>query len=96
MQDKINRFNAAFVRLAAAYVELVGCRLQEQSARVFDTEKTQKAGVARIVEPHWQIPLTDQVRIADCLAVSVGRIEDRMEREAAQERSTERTKEHET
>lgn len=77
MQDKINSFNAAFVDMAADYVERL--RLKIVQASVI-TVAEKRAGTARIDEPDWKIQLPDQVRIADCLAVSVGRIEDRMER----------------
>ena len=77
MQEKIDRFNAAFVNMAADYVERL--RLKIVQASVI-TVAEKRAGTARIDEPDWKIQLPDQVRIADCLAVSVGRIEDRMER----------------
>ena len=77
MQEKIDRFNAAFVDMAADYVERL--RLKIVQASVI-TVAEKRAGTARIDEPDWKIQLPDQVRIADCLAVSVGRIEDRMER----------------
>ena len=73
----IDRFNAAFVNMAADYVERL--RLKIVQASVI-TVAEKRAGTARIDEPDWKIQLPDQVRIADCLAVSVGRIEDRMER----------------
>ena len=77
MQEKIDRFNAAFVDMAVDYVERL--RLKIVQASVI-TVAEKRAGTARIDEPDWKIQLPDQVRIADCLAVSVGRIEDRMER----------------
>ena len=77
MQEKIDRFNAAFVNMAADYVERL--RLKIVQASVI-TVAEKRAGTDRIDEPDWKIQLPDQVRIADCLAVSVGRIEDRMER----------------
>ena len=77
MQEKIDRFNAAFVNMAADYVERL--RLKIVQASVI-TVAEKRAGTARIDEQDWKIQLPDQVRIADCLAVSVGRIEDRMER----------------
>ena len=77
MQEKIDRFNAAFVDMAADYVERL--RLKIVQASVI-TVAEKRAGTARIDEQDWKIQLPDQVRIADCLAVSVGRIEDRMER----------------
>lgn len=75
MQEKIDRFNAAFVDMAADYVERLRLKIAQASA-IRIGEK--KIGAIRIDEPDWKIPLPDQVRIADCLAVSVGRIEDRM------------------
>ena len=77
MQEKIDRFNAAFVDMAVDYVERL--RLKIVQASVI-TVAEKRAGTARIDEQDWKIQLPDQVRIADCLAVSVGRIEDRMER----------------
>ena len=77
MQEKIDRFKAAFVDMAADYVERL--RLKIVQASVI-TVAEKRAGTARIDEPDWKIQLPDQVRIADCLAASVGRIEDRMER----------------
>ena len=77
MQEKIDRFNAAFVNMAVDYVERL--RLKIVQASVI-TVAEKRAGTARIDEQDWKIQLPDQVRIADCLAVSVGRIEDRMER----------------
>ena len=77
MQEKIDRFNAAFVDMAADYVERLRLKIV-QASMITVAEK--RAGTARIDEPDWKIQLPDQVRIADCLAASVGRIEDRMER----------------
>ena len=87
MQEKIDRFNAVFVDMAADYVERLRLKIAQESVI---TVGEKRAGTARIEEPGWKIPLPDQVRIADCLAVSVSRIEDRMER------AKEGTKKHET
>ena len=66
MQEKIDRFNAAFVDMAVDYVERL--RLKIVQASVI-TVAEKRAGTARIDEQDWKIQLPDQVRIADCLAV---------------------------
>ena len=77
MQEKIDRFNAAFVDMAADYVERL--RLKIVQASVI-TVAEKRAGTARIDEPDWKIQLPDQVRIADCLADKLDFLRDFLER----------------
>lgn len=65
MQGKINRFNVAFLDLAAAYVDRLHCKVVQQST--ITTEAPEARGLTWIGRD----TLADEVRVANVLAATI-------------------------
>lgn len=65
MQEKINRFNAAFLDLAAAYVDRLRCKVVQQST--ITTEAPEARGLTWIGRD----TLADEVRVTNVLAATI-------------------------
>lgn len=66
MQKKIDRFNAAFLNLAAAYVDCLHCKVVQQSMITTQAPEAMRFGAET---------LADEVRVADMLAATICEME---------------------
>lgn len=73
MQKKIDQFNALFLNMAACYVERVIGKTKEKEPE------------ARGAAQQFRYELADEVRLANLLAVTVGKMWDRMAQEPPQD-----------